>query len=124
MTHPQTWLEATQHAKEAQQVVLSQHHKPSFPLHPHPSTPPPHPTPLKIQKLTWEEMVEHQLKGLCYNCDEKYFLGHKCKEHKLFMAISEDVVEDKIEASHATSYLSQLLSLHHLIHQKLNQSFP
>jgi hypothetical protein len=101
MTHPQTWLEATQHAKESQQVVFSQHHKPSFPPCPLPSTPAPHPTPLKIQKLTREEMVERQLKGLCYNCDEKYFSGHKCKEQKLFMAISEDVVEDEIEASHA-----------------------
>jgi hypothetical protein len=41
-------------------------------------------------KLTWEEMVELQLKGLCYNYDEKYFLGHKCKEKNLFMAISEE----------------------------------
>jgi hypothetical protein len=72
-----------------------------FPSCPLPPTPSPHPTPLKIQKLTWEEMVECQLKGLCYNCDEKYFLGHKCKEQKLFMAISEDVVDDEIEASHA-----------------------
>jgi hypothetical protein len=42
-------------------------------------------------------MVERQLKGLCYNCDEKYFLGHKCKEQKLFMAITEDISEEDIE---------------------------
>jgi len=42
-------------------------------------------------------MVEHQLKGLCYNCDDKYFSGHKCKEQKLFMAISEDVSEEELE---------------------------
>jgi hypothetical protein len=41
-------------------------------------------------------MDERQLKGLCYNCDEKYFLGHKCKEQKLFMAISEDVPEEDV----------------------------
>jgi hypothetical protein len=34
-------------------------------------------------------MAERQLKGLCYNCDEKYFPGQKCKEQKIFMAISE-----------------------------------
>jgi hypothetical protein len=44
-------------------------------------------------------MVEHQLKGLCYNCDEKYFPGHKCKEHKKFMAISEDVVDEEAKVS-------------------------
>jgi hypothetical protein len=41
-------------------------------------------------------MVECQLKGLCYNCDEKYFLGHKCKEQNLFMAILEDVSEEDV----------------------------
>jgi hypothetical protein len=43
-------------------------------------------------------MVERQLKGLRYNCNEKYFSGHKCKEQKLFMAISEDVVDKEVEA--------------------------
>jgi hypothetical protein len=44
-------------------------------------------------------MDEHQLKGLCYNCDDKYFLGHKCKEQNLFMAISKDVSEENVKAS-------------------------
>jgi hypothetical protein len=42
-------------------------------------------------------MVECQLKGLCYNFDDKYFPGHKCKEQKLFMAISKDISEEDIE---------------------------
>jgi hypothetical protein len=42
-------------------------------------------------------MVERQLKGLCYNCDDKYFPGHKCKEQNIFMAISENVSEDNVE---------------------------
>jgi hypothetical protein len=41
-------------------------------------------------------MVECQLKGLCYNCDEKYFPGHKCKEQKIFMAMSEDIFEEDV----------------------------
>jgi hypothetical protein len=45
-------------------------------------------------------MVERQLKGLCYNCDDKYFSGHKCKEQKLFMAMSEDVFEEEADVSH------------------------
>jgi hypothetical protein len=96
MAHPQTWLEATTRAKEAQQVVFSQNKKPSFVPRPRPTNPNPLVTPLKVQKLTRDEMVERQLKGLCYNCDEKYFSGHKCKEQKLFMAISKDVPEDDV----------------------------
>jgi hypothetical protein len=42
-------------------------------------------------------MDECQLKGLCYNCHEKYFLGHKCKEQNIFMTISEDVSEEDVE---------------------------
>jgi hypothetical protein len=98
MAHPQSWVEATKRDKEAQQVVSSQTKKPSFIPHPKPVTPTPPSTPLKIHKLTWEEMVECQLKGLCYNCDEKYFPGHKCKEQNIFMAISEDVSEEDVEA--------------------------
>jgi hypothetical protein len=41
-------------------------------------------------------MVERQLKGLCYNCDDKYFPGHKCKEHKIFMVVTEDISEEDV----------------------------
>jgi hypothetical protein len=72
--------------------------KPSFIPHPHPTNPSPPSPPLKIHKLTHVENGKHQLKGLCYNCDEKYFPGHKCKENKLFMAISKDISEDDGDA--------------------------
>jgi hypothetical protein len=42
-------------------------------------------------------MAERQLKDLCYNCNDKYFLGHKCKEQNLFMAIYEDISEEDVE---------------------------
>jgi hypothetical protein len=42
-------------------------------------------------------MVECQLKGLYYNCDDKYFPGHKCKEQNIFMSISEDISEEDVE---------------------------
>jgi hypothetical protein len=41
-------------------------------------------------------MIERQLKGLFYNCDEKYFQRHKCKEQKLFMDIFEDVPKEYV----------------------------
>jgi hypothetical protein len=40
-------------------------------------------------------MYERQLKGLIYNCDDKYFPGHKCKEKNLFMAMSKDVSKEE-----------------------------
>jgi hypothetical protein len=44
-------------------------------------------------------MDEFQLKGLFYNCDQKYFLGNKCKEQNPFMAISEDVEAPLVSVS-------------------------
>jgi hypothetical protein len=100
MARPQTWLEASKRAKEAQQVVSSQTRKTPFIPRPKPTLPTPPTTPLKIQKLTQAEMAEHQLKGLCYNCDDKCFPGHKCKEQKLFMAMTEDVSKEEAYVSH------------------------
>jgi hypothetical protein len=49
MDHPQTWLEATKCAKEAQHVVLSQKKKkPYFPPFPRLTEPTPNSTLLKI----------------------------------------------------------------------------
>jgi hypothetical protein len=99
MAHPESWVEATKRDKEAQQVVSAQNCKPSFIPHPKPVNPTTPSAPLKIQKLTRDEMDERQLKGLCYNYDEKYFPGHKCKEQNLFMAISEEISEEDEETS-------------------------
>jgi hypothetical protein len=97
MARLQSWVEATKRAKESQHVVSSQKQKPSFIPRTklvNPTTPS---APLKIQKLTRAEMAERQLKFLCYNCDDKYFPGHKCKEQNIFMAISEDISEEDVE---------------------------
>ena len=42
---------------------------------------PPSSTPA-IQRLSPTEMKEHRDEGLCFNCDEKFAPGHRCK--KLF----------------------------------------
>jgi hypothetical protein len=99
MARPTTWVEATKKSKEAQQIVSSQNRKTSFIPCPKPVNPTTPSAPLKIQKLTRDEMVEGQLKGLCYNCDDKYFPGHKCKEQNLFMSISKDIQEEDVDNS-------------------------
>jgi hypothetical protein len=97
MAQPQSWVEDNKRDKEAQQVVSPQNWKTPFISHTKPVNPTPPSAPLKIQKLTRAEKAKCQLKGLCYNCDDKYFLGHKCKEKNLFMTISEDVSEEDVE---------------------------
>jgi hypothetical protein len=98
MAWPQSLVEATKRDKEDQRVFSSQNWKPSFIPRTKLVNPSPPSTPIKIQKLTRDEMDECKLKGLCYNYDDKYFTGHKCKEQNIFMAISEDVSEEEVEA--------------------------
>lgn len=44
--------------------------------------------PIKI--LTAAEMAARRDKGLCYNCDEPYSYGHKCKQKISYMIMSEE----------------------------------
>jgi hypothetical protein len=57
MGRPQTWLEATKRAKEAQHVIFAQNKKDAFIPRPRPPNPTPPATPLKVQNLTRAEMV-------------------------------------------------------------------
>ncbi|KAL5844111.1 hypothetical protein ACOSQ4_010069 [Xanthoceras sorbifolium] len=45
--------------------------------------------PYTIKKLSTIEMLGRREKGLCYNCDEKFFVGHKCKG-RLFLFLVDD----------------------------------
>jgi hypothetical protein len=63
MDRPTMWVEATKKAKEAQQILSSQNRKPSFIPRPKPVNPTTPSAPLKIQKLTRDEMAKRQLKA-------------------------------------------------------------
>ena len=43
-----------------------------------------------IQRLNPGQMTERREKGLCYNCDEKWGNGHKCKSARLFLMEGEN----------------------------------
>jgi hypothetical protein len=48
-------------------------------------TTPPTFQPLRFHKLTSTKATKRQCLNICYHCDEIFFKGHKCKEHKLFV---------------------------------------
>ncbi|KAL8525383.1 hypothetical protein ACS0TY_014854 [Phlomoides rotata] len=35
--------------------------------------------PPRVKSLTWKEIQKKMEKGLCFNCDEHFVPGHKCK---------------------------------------------
>ncbi|XP_043725460.1 uncharacterized protein LOC122672017 [Telopea speciosissima] len=47
---------------------------------------------LPIRRLTPAEMQSRRERGLCYNCDERFVAGHRCKTRQLFIMDYEDMV--------------------------------
>ena len=52
-------------------------------------------TKFLLQRLTRAQMEERRMQGLCYNCDEKWQVGHKCKGAKLFLLEGVNEIEPK-----------------------------
>ncbi|XP_042510970.1 uncharacterized protein LOC122086287 [Macadamia integrifolia] len=52
-------------------------------------------TILPIKKLTPMELKARREKGLCYNCDEQYTPGHKCKSRFLLLMVDDESKEDE-----------------------------
>ena len=53
------------------------------------------------KKLTSQEMAERRAKWLCFNCDEAFSIGHRCKRLFHIILCKEDEVDnlDEIEIS-------------------------
>ncbi|KAJ8752156.1 hypothetical protein K2173_003764 [Erythroxylum novogranatense] len=49
-------------------------------------------SPPPFRRISGQEAKERRDKGLCYYCDEKYILGHRCNKPQLFAI--EDVLEE------------------------------
>ncbi|WVZ05235.1 hypothetical protein V8G54_018581 [Vigna mungo] len=82
--------------------------------------PPLLPTPtskLPIRRLTEAEMQARREKNLCYNCDEKYTRGHRCKSQFLLLTVADDEeppdpLTDMVDSPNDTPLEAGLISLH------------
>ncbi|KAH9298871.1 hypothetical protein KI387_030553, partial [Taxus chinensis] len=68
-------------ARHAEEKVLCSRRPPFINTRDHSISSPSFARPIR---LTPQQMEEKRAKGLCFNCDSKYGLGHKCVEKKLF----------------------------------------
>jgi hypothetical protein len=50
---------------------------------------------MPVQRLTPMQMSEIRKKGLCYNCNERWSLDHRCKNRKLYLM--EEVEDEEVE---------------------------
>ena len=38
-----------------------------------------------MKHLSWEEIQKERAQGLCFNCDEKFTAGHRCRSPQLLL---------------------------------------
>ena len=60
------------------------------------------PSRIPIKRISAAQMEERKKKGLCYNCDDKWAPGHKCKQASLFLL---EGVEVSLESNHQGQYV-------------------
>nr|KYP50891.1 Transposon Ty3-G Gag-Pol polyprotein [Cajanus cajan] len=48
------------------------------------------PNTLPIKRLSTQQMQERRTAGLCYNCDEKFFPGHKCSTPRFLLLLHDE----------------------------------
>ena len=53
---------------------------------------------LPIKRISPAQMEERKKKGLCYNCDEKWGPGHKCKNAMLFLLDYVELAQENINS--------------------------
>ena len=53
---------------------------------------------LTMKRLSWEEMQKQRTQGLCFNCDEKFTMGHKCKGPQLLVLDGGQEDQGEIDA--------------------------
>jgi len=49
-----------------------------------------------MKRLTWYEMQIRRAQGLCFNCDERFVPGHKCKGPQLMLLEGSYEEEDTV----------------------------
>ncbi|KAK4406334.1 hypothetical protein Sango_0639900 [Sesamum angolense] len=54
---------------------------------------------LPIKRLSPAEMQARRVTGLCFNCDERFVPGHRCKSKQFFLLLADDEVEPECPSS-------------------------
>ncbi|KAJ0043687.1 hypothetical protein Pint_18479 [Pistacia integerrima] len=67
-----------------------------------PPSPPGKRAIVPVQRLSPSQMKERRDKGFCYNCDDKWTPGHKCKLARLFIMECDESSDDKVPKSEVT----------------------
>ncbi|KAJ0008031.1 hypothetical protein Pint_30812 [Pistacia integerrima] len=79
-----------------------------------PLSPPEKRVIVPVQRLSPSQMKERWDKGLCYNCDDKWALGHKCKSARMFIMECDESSDDEVPKSKVAEGMRANLRRKHL----------
>ena len=51
---------------------------------------------IPVKRISWEEMQRRRAQGLCFNCNERFNLGHQCQKPQLLL-LEGDNMEPEVE---------------------------
>lgn len=54
--------------------------------------------PMGVKRLPWDELRKRREKGLCFNCDEKFTPGHRCRVKQVYLIEPTDMSDDEKES--------------------------
>nr|KYP31052.1 Retrovirus-related Pol polyprotein from transposon 17.6 [Cajanus cajan] len=79
---------------------------------------------LPIKRLNTQQIQERRAAGLCYNCDEKFYPGHKCNKPRFLLLLCDeepnpgleiaDQLQDQLETEQVSPAIHFQLSSHAL----------
>ncbi|CAA0816707.1 Unknown protein, partial [Striga hermonthica] len=61
-----------------------------------------------VKLLTASEMAARREKGLCYNCDEQFTYGHRCKHRLNFMTMTEEEEVNYLQSTQHTEEVEEM----------------
>lgn len=51
----------------------------------------------EVKRLTYKELQEKKAKSLCFRCDDKWAIGHRCRKRELSVILVGEDVDEAIE---------------------------
>lgn len=64
-----------------------------------------------VRRLSWEKMQTRREQGLCFNCDEKFTPGHRCKSKQAYLIEPVESEGEETELGRTGDAKSQFMLL-------------
>lgn len=64
--------------------------------------------PPGVKRLPWDELQKRREKGLCFNCDERFIPGHRCKIKQAFLTELVESSDEEVQEEGHTNDAAEI----------------